>query len=208
MWVALGESSVFRAPFWMVEPSDKILRGDTVGAVSELDVQTPTPTASGDLDGDHGTLRPAAKSGPSTSFTGAGRSASWGFLIRLSGNAALAVHPTQETFVRVHRARAASRRAQAALPWMFAIARNAFLDHARREAVRRSSRAEARPAARGPRRHARGDEVYARPRDAGVVGATLATMPLLQREAFILIRFEGLSVSDAVQNSPGPPRRR
>jgi RNA polymerase sigma-70 factor (ECF subfamily) len=176
----------------MVEPSDKILRGTTVGAASKS-----SPTAGGDLDG----IMERCALGEERAFDELYRRGSQrvrGFLIRLSGNAALADDLTQETFVRVHRARGTFASGAAALPWMFAIARNAFLDHARREAVRRSSRAEAtQPREADP--DTRGDEVYAAREMLGVVRTTLAKMPLLQREAFVLIRFEGLSVSEAAQ---------
>jgi len=88
------------------------------------------------------------------------------------------------------------------MPWIFAISRNALRDHARRETVRRSHGAELR---RGGEARAyappetRGDHVLAARELADVVGATLARLPLEHREAFILIRFEGLSVSEASQ---------
>ena len=45
----------------------------------------------------------------------------------------------------------------------------------------------------------RGDEVVAARQSLDVVRRTLDDMPFLQREAFVLIRFEGLSVREAAE---------
>ncbi|HZU85626.1 MAG TPA: RNA polymerase sigma factor [Polyangiaceae bacterium] len=126
-----------------------------------------------------------------------------GFLLRLCGDLALADDLTQETFLRAHRARGSFAVSAAALPWLLAIARNALRDHARRAQVRSavSSRAgdddsggggEAAP-------DTRGDEALAARELLAVVRATLERMPIRQREAFVLLRFEGLSVGEAAQ---------
>jgi RNA polymerase sigma-70 factor (ECF subfamily) len=126
-----------------------------------------------------------------------------GFLMRLCGNEALADDLTQEAFVRIHVARGTFLAGAAALPWMLAIARNAFLDHMRRHKVRRA--AGERPSQGDGAELAeasaetRGDEVLAAQELLEVVRAALDRMPLLQREAFVLLRFEGLSVRDAAQ---------
>jgi RNA polymerase sigma-70 factor (ECF subfamily) len=127
-----------------------------------------------------------------------------GFLLRLSGDAALADDLAQEAFLRVHRARGSFQPGAAALPWIFAIARNVFLDHARRPRVRRAANdSRAGPGAALPEREAppdtQGDEALIGNEMLAVVRATLARLPVLQREAFILIRFEGLSVNEAAQ---------
>jgi RNA polymerase sigma-70 factor, ECF subfamily len=127
-----------------------------------------------------------------------------GFLLRLCGNATLADDLTQETFVRVHRARSAFAPASAALPWFFAIARNAFVDHKRRERTRRRVSAPLPPGESGlPEAEAppsaRGDEVVAANDLLDVVKATLDSLTPIQREAFVLVRFEGLSIAEAAQ---------
>jgi RNA polymerase sigma-70 factor (ECF subfamily) len=127
-----------------------------------------------------------------------------GFLLRLSGDASLADDLTQETFVRVHRARGAFEPAAAALPWFFAIARNAFVDHKRREQTRRVVSAAmppdegALPEAEAPL-DARGDEVVAASEMLSLVRSTLDALTPIQREAFVLVRFEGLSIAEAAQ---------
>jgi RNA polymerase sigma-70 factor (ECF subfamily) len=126
-----------------------------------------------------------------------------GFLLRLGGDLALADDLTQETFLRVQRARGAFAPAAPALPWLLAIARNALRDHVRRVQAyaAATNRAELRHGA--DRREAspdtRGDEVLAAREMLDVVRAALDRMPVPQREAFVLLRFEGLSVGQAAQ---------
>src|SRR5580704_8091061 len=194
MWVSIGQSSAFPAALWMVEPRDKILPGSATLAIA---APAPGAATTGDLDG----IMERCATGDDRAFDefyrrGAQRVR--GFLVRLSGNASLADDLTQETFVRIHRARGSFAVGAAALPWMFAIARNAFLDHARRENVRRSSSAKIAPP-REAAKDTQGDEVFSAREMLGIVRETLERLPLLQRDAFVLIRFEGLSVSEAAQ---------
>jgi RNA polymerase sigma-70 factor (ECF subfamily) len=123
-----------------------------------------------------------------------------GFLLRLCGDTSVADDLTQETFLRVHNARGRFEPGAAALPWLFAIARNAFLDSKRRDAVRRTEDppgdGSAEPEAGA---EARGDEVLAAREVMDLVRATLDGLTPLQREAFVLLRFEGMSVSEAAQ---------
>ena len=126
-----------------------------------------------------------------------------GFLLRMCGNPPLADDLTQEAFLRVYIARGNFERGAAALPWIFAIARNAYIDFKRHSRVRRMVRGEGGVFAQAIEREAdpetRGDEALAGREMLGIVRATLAGMPVLLREAFVLLRFEGLSVHDAAQ---------
>lgn len=125
-----------------------------------------------------------------------------GFLLRLCLDRGLADDLTQETFLRVHTARGRFERGAAALPWILAVARNAFLDSARHTRVRRKA-VDAKVAGQTSEPVApsetRGDEILAAREMAGVVEATLGSMSVTLREAFVLIRFEGMSVADAAQ---------
>jgi RNA polymerase sigma-70 factor (ECF subfamily) len=194
MWVSIGESSAFPAAPWMVEPRDKIVPG---GAGAALAAPAPGIAVTGDLDA----IMDRCATGDDRAFDELYRRGAQrvrGFLVRLSGDSALADDLTQETFVRIHRARGSFATGASALPWMFAIARNAFLDHARREQVRRNSSARlAQP--REAAKDTEGDAVLAGREMLGVVRQTLERLPALQRDAFVLIRFEGLSVSEAAQ---------
>jgi RNA polymerase sigma-70 factor (ECF subfamily) len=126
-----------------------------------------------------------------------------GFLLRLCGSPALADDLTQEAFLRVYLARGNFEKGAAALPWIFAIARNAYIDCQRHSRVRRNVHGDARTFDQAVDREAdpetRGDEVLAGREMLEIVRATLAAMPVLLREAFVLLRFEGLSVHDAAQ---------
>jgi RNA polymerase sigma-70 factor (ECF subfamily) len=123
-----------------------------------------------------------------------------GFLLRLCGDAALADDLCQEAFLRVHRARGSFAPGAAALPWLLAIARNAFLDQTRRARARpRSVGGDDALAEREAPAGARADEELAAREAAAVVGRTLQALPVSQREAFVLIRFEGLRVSEAAE---------
>jgi RNA polymerase sigma-70 factor (ECF subfamily) len=125
-----------------------------------------------------------------------------GFLLRLCLDRGQADDLTQETFLRVHMARGRFEPGAAALPWILAIARNAFLDSTRHARVRRKA-VDAKVAGQSAEPESpsssRGDELLAAREMATLVEATLEKMSVTLREAFVLIRFEGLSVADAAQ---------
>lgn len=125
------------------------------------------------------------------------------FLLRLTGSPSLADDLTQETFLRVHRARGSFGKGAAALPWILAIGRNAFRDHVRRARARPITAEGVRGADDDFQAHAapetRGDEALAGREMLEIVRRTLAGLPVSQREAFVLLRFEGLSVVEAAQ---------
>jgi RNA polymerase sigma-70 factor (ECF subfamily) len=124
------------------------------------------------------------------------------FLARLCANLALADDLTQEAFLRICNARGSFVAGAPALPWMLAIARNAFLDHTRRERVRRAHREEgARVEAAQPQetKEGVGDDALVARQMLGVVQRALMTLPVRQREAFVLLRFEGLSMAEAAE---------
>ena len=120
------------------------------------------------------------------------------FLTRMSGSAGMADDLVQETFLRMHRARATFAPGGAVLPWAYAIARNVHIDYTRAARLRSTERLPSDP---GP------DPAFAQRADAEsaaiaaetarVVERVLARIPPAQRDAFVLIRYEGLSVQDA-----------
>jgi RNA polymerase sigma-70 factor (ECF subfamily) len=126
-----------------------------------------------------------------------------GFLLRLCGDRPLADDLTQEAFLRVYVARGNFEAGAAVLPWIFAIARNVYLDFARHSRVRRAAWGDAGATSTLAEPQAapetRGDEALAGREMLAIVRATLARMPILLREAFVLIRFEGMSVHEAAQ---------
>ncbi|MEI9947891.1 MAG: RNA polymerase sigma factor [Pseudomonadota bacterium] len=122
------------------------------------------------------------------------------FLLRLSGSRELADDMTQETFLRIHRARGSFARGSAVLPWAFAIGRNCFISHARARKTRFSRGAldvATLDVAAGP--DANAEATLAAQQSALIVSQALAAMPVANREAFVLIRYEGMSVATAAQ---------
>ncbi len=123
------------------------------------------------------------------------------FLMRLCGKPRLADDLLQETFLRVHRARGSFAAGASVVPWSYAIARNAFVDHGRRGRNERTeSLDEAAPGAEpeapegaSPERQLHAQETLK------VVRRVLAELPEAHREAFVLTRFEGLSNAEAAQ---------
>jgi RNA polymerase sigma-70 factor (ECF subfamily) len=122
------------------------------------------------------------------------------FLRRLCGSDDLAGDLTQETFLRMHRARGSFVPGNRVVPWAYAIARNCFSSHARSPKAKASRTAvdiAEHDAAAGL--DASAEEAASARQSASIVQATLAQMSDANREAFVLIRFEGLSVAEAAQ---------
>ena len=122
------------------------------------------------------------------------------FLRRLCGAEELAQDLLQETLLKMHQARGAFRPGAAVLPWSYTIARNAFLDATRSR--RRAPLSLAAPEEGGPPEPAVGAEaestVLAR-ESARAVERALLAMTEARREAFVLLRFEGMSVAEAAE---------
>ena len=122
------------------------------------------------------------------------------FLRRLSGSEELAADLTQETFLRMHRARGSFAKNGAVLPWAYAIARNCYVSHARSwkaKVARTSIDISEHEIATG--QDANAENAASAKQRAKIVERALAAMSPMNREAFILIRFEGQSVADAAQ---------
>lgn len=122
------------------------------------------------------------------------------FLIRLARSPSLADDLLQETLLRVHRARGSFARGARALPWCYAIARNVYIDHVRLGSVRRERLSKDdedadRDVTVAP--DADGEAIGIARELARKVERTLSQIPQNQREAFILLRYEGLSVREA-----------
>jgi RNA polymerase sigma-70 factor (ECF subfamily) len=198
MWADIGESAAAVAVLPMVEPSDKALpRSTTVGGVVNRSSGS-SPALDDAMDryarGDSGAFDVIYRHGAPRLR---------GFLLRMCSDGALADDLTHEAFLRIHLARGSFTAGAPALPWMLAIARNAFLDHARRHRARRAvnevvTESPGALVAIAPP-ETRGDEVVAARETLDIVRSTLDGMPVLQREAFVLLRFEGLSVRDAAE---------
>jgi RNA polymerase sigma-70 factor (ECF subfamily) len=124
------------------------------------------------------------------------------FFLRLGASPTTAADLCQETFLRVHRARGSFARGSALLPWVYAIGRNVFIDHTRTAKRRRREQLAAtdEPVSEPPDpRAATGEQATIAAQLAGVVERTLAGIPKAQREAFVLVRYEGLSMDQAAE---------
>lgn len=123
------------------------------------------------------------------------------FLLRLSGEPRTADDLVQEAFLRMHRARGTFTRGAAVVPWSYAIARNVYIDHARSKQGknRASASLDDLPEGREPRAESgtAPDAELAAKEMLGIVRTTLAKLPETHREAFILVRFEGMSIAEA-----------
>jgi RNA polymerase sigma-70 factor (ECF subfamily) len=122
------------------------------------------------------------------------------FLRRLCGSPELAHDLVQETFLRMHRARGSFVPGSAVVPWAYAIARNCFVSHARSlksRAARSSLDITDHEVPAGLDSNA--EETAVVRQSAELVERTLAQMSVTNREAFVLIRFEGQSVAEAAQ---------
>src|SRR5262245_50248791 len=121
-----------------------------------------------------------------------------GYLTRMSASTATADDLVQETFLRMHRARSTFARGGAVLPWAYAIARNVHIDHTRAARLRETERLPSDPGPEAIDRHADDAESSAIAAEtARAVERVLARIPTAQREAFVLLRYEGMSVQDA-----------
>jgi RNA polymerase sigma-70 factor (ECF subfamily) len=122
------------------------------------------------------------------------------FLRRLSGSPDLAEDLTQETFLKLHQARGSFVRGRSVVPWTYAIARNCFMSHARSPKARmsRASVEVTKIEEKTGLGSSAEDAAIAR-QSAKVVERALAEMTPARREAFILLRYEGLSVAAAAQ---------
>jgi RNA polymerase sigma-70 factor (ECF subfamily) len=125
------------------------------------------------------------------------------FLMKLCRDRPLAEDLTQETFLRIHRARGLYRAGAAVLPWAYTIARHLFLDSVRSRRPEASAseacsdNADGSPATRewrapGPS----AEELLADAELAHVLDDALAKLPEAQASAFRLLKGEGLSVAE------------
>ena len=120
------------------------------------------------------------------------------FLRSLARNNATADDLTQQTFLKVHRARATYVRGLSVEAWIFAIARRTFLDEHRRQSrsplqLSQDGILPDQPAATSaqPDLQARFSQALRSLQQA------LDSMPQASREALMLLKVDGLSVSEA-----------
>ncbi len=120
-----------------------------------------------------------------------------GYLLRHTHDRDDAEDLVQQTMLHIHRSRGSFIRGAEVVPWAFAIARRLLVDRLRhREPGRRVDNAGLD--ARASEAPGADDLFYAR-QMAGHIESALARLPPAQREAFQLIKQEGLSLGDAAR---------
>jgi RNA polymerase sigma-70 factor (ECF subfamily) len=122
------------------------------------------------------------------------------FLRRLGASPELAEDITQETFLKIHQARGNFATGRGVLPWAYAIARNCYIGHARapkNRLERTSPETEQPEQAAGLDSNAEATTIAKQ--SARVLEQALQGLTPARREAFVLLRYEGLSVSQAAR---------
>jgi RNA polymerase sigma-70 factor, ECF subfamily len=121
------------------------------------------------------------------------------FLRRLGCSIDVADDLTQETFLRMHHARASFTRGKQVAPWAYAIARNCFVSHARSGKAKLARASVDAEQVELPAAVSSVEQESMARQTAEVVSRTLAAMTPARREAFVLLRYEGMSVAAAAE---------
>ncbi len=127
-----------------------------------------------------------------------------GYLLKMARSRALADDLLQQTFLKVHRARAAYVRGADPLPWIYSIAHRTFIDETRRKkrAIVNVGNGEDMPevvAGLDGQTAASRDESRVDPELAKAALDALAQLPDAQREAVVLTKLDGKSVAEAAE---------
>ena len=104
----------------------------------------------------------------------------------------------QQALLQIHSARDNFTRGAAVLPWAYAIARRLVIDASRRRG-REDLRADPGQGAEEPSGAAAPDEALHRKRSEAALRRDLLHLPPALREAFELVKLEGLSVAESAE---------
>jgi RNA polymerase sigma-70 factor, ECF subfamily len=117
------------------------------------------------------------------------------FALRWTRSRSAAEDTVQQTLLQIHAARHRFVRGGAVLPWAYAIARRLLIDLGRR-GIREELRADDVRDAEEPAGTPSPEEALHRRRVEAEARRDLASLPPGWREAFELVKFEGLSVAE------------
>ncbi|HET6410977.1 MAG TPA: RNA polymerase sigma factor [Anaeromyxobacter sp.] len=120
------------------------------------------------------------------------------FALRWTRSRSAAEDTVQQTLLQIHAARDRFLKDSAVLPWAYAIARRLLVDHTRR-GEREELRAEDIHDPTEPTTALSPDEALHQRRVEAEARRDLAELPTSWREAFDLVKFEGLSVAEAAE---------
>ncbi len=113
-------------------------------------------------------------------------------------NRAAAEDIVQQALLQIHCARGNFTRGAAVLPWAYAIARRLVIDASRRRG-REDLRADPGQGVEEPAGAAALDEALHRKRSEAALRRDFLRLPPAQREAFELVKLEGLSVAESAE---------
>src|SRR5262249_13169564 len=116
---------------------------------------------------------------------------------RMRRCAAAADDLVQETFLRLHRSRSSFALGARLVPWVYTIARNVLIDEGRSARLRGGQAISGEEIVELPDTGGAAVSVAAAAETAQAVERALRRIPPSQRQAFELLRCEGLSVKDA-----------
>ncbi len=116
---------------------------------------------------------------------------------QLHGRAA-AEDVVQQTLLQIHAARDQFTRGAAVLPWAYAIARRLVIDLGRRRA-HEDLRGDAADGSEEPSRATPPDEALHHKRSEAALARDLLRLPPALRDAFELIKLDGLSVAECAE---------
>ena len=119
------------------------------------------------------------------------------YLTRQTRNTARAEDVLQQTFLRIHRARGRFLAGAAVVPWAMAIARRLFIDDLRHRDDRAARSLEDEPHLDPPDPAPSAVDLVVASELAARIRRELAKLPIAQREAFELIKQDGLSLAEA-----------
>ena len=126
-----------------------------------------------------------------------------GYLMKMAREKAVADDLLQQTFLKIHRARAAYVRGADPLPWIYSIAHRTFIDESRKvkRAVVRVADDEVPEVSAGLDGESaeRRDEPRVDPELAKAALDALSQLPEQQREAVVLTKLDGKSVAEAAE---------
>jgi RNA polymerase sigma factor (sigma-70 family) len=120
------------------------------------------------------------------------------FALRWTRSRTAAEDTVQQTLLQIHAARHRFVRGGAVLPWAYAIARRLLIDLGRRN-VREELRAHDVRDPEEPTTAPSADEALHRRRIEAEARRDFASLPSGWREAFELVKFEGLSVAETAE---------
>jgi RNA polymerase sigma-70 factor (ECF subfamily) len=120
------------------------------------------------------------------------------FALRWTRNRSAAEDTVQQTLLQIHAARHRFVRGGAVIPWAYAIARRLLIDLGRR-GVREELRAHDVRDAEEPATGPSPEEALHRRRVEAEARRDLASLPAGWREAFELVKFEGLSIAETAE---------